>query len=79
MAEALSVVLIILAIVLTTLVLTQSKGADLGGFLGGGSGDQGVTRTRRGVEAVMHNMTKLVAAIFFVVAFITLFVWGGRF
>lgn len=76
MAEALSIILIILSIVLTTLVLTQSKGADLGGFLGGGGGEGGVTRTRRGVEAVMHTLTKAVAAVFFIIAFIALFVWG---
>jgi preprotein translocase subunit SecG len=46
-APYLSIVVIILAVVVTALVLMQSKGSDLAGFLGGG--DTGGFRTKRGI------------------------------
>ena len=67
---------IILAIVIIVLVLVQSKGADLGGFLGGGGGDGGTVRTRRGVEALMHRVTIGFMAAFFINTLITFFLWG---
>ena len=60
-APYLSIILIILGIALTALVLIQSKGQDLGGFLGGGGGDSGAFRTRRGVEVVLHRLTIIIA------------------
>ena len=47
---------IILAIALTVLVLLQTKGSDLGGFLGGSGDSNGNIRTRRGAEATMHKV-----------------------
>jgi preprotein translocase subunit SecG len=76
MAEALAVIIIIISITLIVLVLVQSKGADLGGFLGGGGGD-GVQRTRRGVDAAMHRFTIGLAVLFFVIVLIAFFVWGA--
>ena len=78
MAEALGIIIIILAVALIVLVLFQNKGTDLGGFVGGGSGDSGgVQRTRRGVEALLHNVTMWLAAAFFIITLIAFFVWGG--
>ncbi len=77
MAEALAVIIIILSITMIALVLIQSKGADLGGFLGGGGGDGGVQRTRRGVDAVLHRFTIGLAVLFFVVVLVAFFVWGA--
>lgn len=76
MREALSIILCILSIALIALVLLQSKGADLGGFLGGGSGDGGVRRTRRGVEAIMHRLTIWLSVAFFAVAMAAFFAWA---
>lgn len=76
MAQALAVIIIILSIAMIALVLVQSKGADLGGFLGGGGGD-GVQRTRRGVDAALHNFTIGLAVVFFIVVLIAFFVWGA--
>lgn len=76
MREALSIILIILSVALVVLVLLQSKGADLGGFLGGGSGEGGVRRTRRGVEAVMHRVTIWLSVAFFVVSLAAFFAWA---
>lgn len=77
MAPYLGVIEIILAIALTALVLMQTKGSDLGGFLGGGGGgNDGTFRTRRGVEATMHRLTQLVAVIFFINTLLAFMAWG---
>ena len=76
-APYLSVIEIILAVGLTVLVLLQTKGSDLGGFLGGGGGDSsGTFRTRRGVEATMHRLTIIVSVLFFVNTFLAFIAWG---
>ncbi len=76
LAPYLSVIQIILGVALTALVLIQSKGQDLGGFLGGGGGDGGAFRTRRGVEVVLHRLTIVIAALFFLNAFFAFMAWG---
>lgn len=75
-APYLGVAEIILAVSLSVLVLFQTKGGDLGGFLGGGGGDGGSFRTRRGVEATLHRVTIYVAIVFFVVTIFTFLAWG---
>ena len=74
-APYLSVAEIILGITLTILVLIQTKGADLGGFLGG-SGESGSFRTRRGVEATLHRITIATGIIFFIVTLMAFLAWG---
>jgi protein translocase SecG subunit len=74
-APYLSAAEIILAVALTVLVLMQTKGSDLGGFLGG-SGDSGSLRTRRGVEATIHKITVYLAALFFICTFFVFLAWG---
>lgn len=75
-AAYLSVIDIILAVVLIVLVLVQSKGADLGGFLGGGGGEGGSFRTKRGVEATLHRVTIGFFVAFFIVTFFTFIALG---
>lgn len=74
-APYLSAAEIILGIALTILVLLQTKGADLGGFLGGG-GEGGPFRTRRGIEAVLHRVTIATGIVFFVVTLLAFLAWG---
>ena len=77
LAPYLSVIEIILAAALTALVLLQTKGSDLGGFLGGGGGDSsGSFRTRRGVEAAMHRFTIVISVLFFVNTILAFLAWG---
>lgn len=76
LAPYLSIIEIILAIVLTALVLMQTKGSDLGGFLGGSGDSGGAFRTRRGVEATMHRLTIIVSIIFFVNTILAFLSWG---
>jgi protein translocase SecG subunit len=76
LAPYLGIIEIILAIALTALVLIQTKGSDLGGFLGGTGDTSGTFRTRRGVEATMHNFTIVVAILFFVNTIFAFLAWG---
>ena len=76
LAPYLSIIEIILAIALTVLVLMQTKGSDLGGFLGGGGDSSGTFRTRRGVEATMHRLTIVVSILFFINTVLAFLAWG---
>ena len=75
-APYISIAEIILAITLAVLVLLQTKGSDLGGFLGGGGDSGGSFRTRRGVEATLHRVTIYVALAFFVCTLFAFVAWG---
>jgi protein translocase SecG subunit len=76
LAPYLGIAEIILAIALTVLVLLQTKGSDLGGFLGGGGGGDSSFRTRRGVEATMHKVTIACSIAFFVCTVLAFLAWG---
>lgn len=67
MIVTLQIVQMILSIALVTLVLLQGKGSGLGSAFGG---DDGVYRTRRGVEKLLHQATIVLAGVFFLTAFI---------
>lgn len=73
-APYLSIAEIILAVVITGLVILQSKGSDMSGLLGGSSDNFG---TKRGVDATVHNLTKYFALAFFIVTFLTFIAWGS--
>ncbi len=77
MAQALSVVEIVLSAVLVTLVILQAKGSELGGFLGGASDSSGGGSTRRGVEATMHRLTIYTSITFFLVTIAAVLVLGN--
>ena len=64
-----SVAEIVMAIVLTVLVLLQTKGSDLGGFMGGDTSTG--YRTKRGMDATMHRVTIGFAIAFFVCTVLT--------
>lgn len=77
-APYLSVIEIVLAIVLIVLVLLQTKGSDLGGFIGGGDSGAGY-RTRRGIDATLHRVTIGFSIGFFVCTFLTFISLGEAF
>ncbi len=64
-----SVAEIVMAIVLTVLVLLQTKGSDLGGFMGGDTSTG--YRTKRGMDATMHRVTIGFAVAFFICTVLT--------
>jgi preprotein translocase subunit SecG len=73
-APYLSVVEIVLGVVLTILVLLQSKGADLGGFMGGDSSSG--YRTRRGIDSTLHRITIGFSVAFFIWTVLTFIALG---
>ncbi len=75
-APYISIIEIILGVALTVLVLMQTKGSDLGGFLGGSSDMSGSFRTRRGVEATLHRVTIITSVLFFVCTIFAFLAWG---
>jgi preprotein translocase subunit SecG len=69
---ALLIIQIILAVVLITVVLMQSKGSSFGGIFGGEASS--VYRTRRGFEKRLFQFTIGLAVAFFLVALISSYV-----
>lgn len=60
-----------LAVFLILLIVLQNRGAGLGSAWGGGGEFYG---TRRGVEKILFRLTILVAVLFVVLSFASLFV-----
>ncbi len=69
MGVAISVVQIVLSIVLTVLVIVQMRNAGLGGVFGGT--DSSVQHSRRGVDALLFNLTIVVAVVFGIVSLLS--------
>jgi preprotein translocase subunit SecG len=57
MERAFMVVSIIISVLLVVLILLQVKGSGLGDMLGGSSNTGGITRTRRGLEKTLFQIT----------------------
>jgi preprotein translocase subunit SecG len=68
MQVALQLVAIIISIALILLVLLQVKGSGLGDLLGGGGESGGITRTRRGLEKTLFQVTIGLAIAFITVS-----------
>jgi preprotein translocase subunit SecG len=58
----LNIAIIIVAVVLMLVILTQSKGSGFSGAFGGDT--SGIYRTRRGVEKTLFNFTIGAAVVF---------------
>ncbi len=72
MTRILAIAQIVLAVLLVTAILLQSKGTGLGGVFGGGEGN--VYRTKRGAEKVLFIGTIVFAILFFGAAFASLLI-----
>ncbi|MFO0920106.1 MAG: preprotein translocase subunit SecG [Candidatus Saccharimonadales bacterium] len=53
---------IVSAVILTILILIQTRGASLGAGLGGGGGE--VNTVRRGSDKTLHQLTIIIAIVF---------------
>jgi preprotein translocase subunit SecG len=73
---ALQVILIIISIALTAAVMLQGKGSGIGSLLGGEGGGFGISKTRRGLEKTLFQITIILAAIFLSVSILLLMVQG---
>jgi preprotein translocase subunit SecG len=76
LAPWLAVVEIILSVSIIVLVVLQSKGSDMSSFMGGGGGDSGGYRTKRGMEAALHKVTIYFSIAFFLVTLLNFIAWG---
>ncbi len=63
MVQMLTIVQLILAILLITLVLIQRANTDASGAFGA-DGGSGATLEKRGAEKTLHNFTIIVAVLF---------------
>jgi preprotein translocase subunit SecG len=69
---ALQIIQVLISIALVVLIILQSKGSGIGSLLGGGEGGLGITKTRRGLEKTLFQLTIILAAIFLINAVIQL-------
>ncbi len=67
MQVALQIASIIVSILLIILILLQVKGGGLGSLLGGDPG-AGISRTRRGLEKTLFQITIVMAALFLAIS-----------
>ena len=71
MDTAINLVKIIISVVLTFILLLQTKGSSVGGAYGGGG--ESIQRTRRGFEKTLFEFTIAISVFFVVVAVISSF------
>ncbi|MBI3160418.1 MAG: preprotein translocase subunit SecG [Chloroflexi bacterium] len=74
METFLNIALIITSIALITSVVLGSKGAGLGGLVGGDSG--GFFTARRGIEKTLFRVTIILSLLFFTLAIVTVYITG---
>jgi preprotein translocase subunit SecG len=68
MHTAISLAMIVVSIVLTLVILLQTKGSSFSGAFGGDTSS--IYRTRRGVEKTLFQFTIGIAALFVVLAIV---------
>lgn len=72
METALQIAAIIISVALIIIILLQVKGSGLGDLLGGG-GDSGITRTRRGLEKTLYQITIGLSFAFLMICILSVF------
>jgi preprotein translocase subunit SecG len=72
---ALQIAAIIVSILLTILILLQVKGGSLGSLFGGDAGG-GISRTRRGLEKTVYQITIIMAITFLAISILAVIVFG---
>ncbi len=70
MQTALQIVSIVISVILIILILLQVKGGALGSLLGGDAGG-GITRTRRGLEKTLFQITIALSIVFLTVSILS--------
>jgi preprotein translocase subunit SecG len=66
---ALQIAAIIVSVVLVVLILLQVKGGGLGSLLGG-EGGMGISRTRRGLERTLFQLTIVMSIVFLAISIV---------
>lgn len=70
--SALQVAQIIISIAMVALIVLQGKGSGMSGLFGG-EGGGGITKTRRGLEKTLFQLTIGLAIAFMIIAILTPF------
>lgn len=70
---ALQIAAIIVSVMLVVLILLQVKGGGLGSLFGGETG-MGITRTRRGLEKTLFQLTIVMSIVFLAISIVAVLV-----
>jgi preprotein translocase subunit SecG len=71
--SALQIAAVIVSVMLVVLILLQVKGGGLGSLLGGESG-LGISRTRRGLEKTLYQLTIVMSIVFLAISIVAVMV-----
>ncbi len=71
--SALQIAAIIVSVLLIVLILLQVKGGGLGSLFGGDAG-MGISRTRRGLEKTLYQLTIVMSALFLAISIVAVLV-----
>jgi preprotein translocase subunit SecG len=71
---ALQIAAIIVSVVLIVLILFQVKGGGLGSLFGGGEAGLGISRTRRGLERTLFQLTIVMSIVFLAISIVAVLV-----
>ena len=73
-ATALQIIQVILALALIIIIILQAKGQGLGSLFGGGDSGMGITKTRRGLDRTLFQITIILSALFLLNAVIQIMI-----
>jgi preprotein translocase subunit SecG len=64
--SALQIIQVIISIGLIVVIILQARGQGLGSLFGGGDTGMGITKTRRGLERTLFQITIILSALFLI-------------
>ncbi len=74
LSDALQIIQIILSVAMVVVIILQARGLGLGSLFGGGDSGMGITKTRRGLERTLFQITIILGALFLLNAVIQLMI-----
>ncbi len=77
LGNALQIIQIILSLALVIVIILQARGQGLGSLFGGGDAGMGITKTRRGLERTLFQITIVLAILFLINAVFQLMIQQG--
>lgn len=71
---ALQIIQCLISVALVVVIILQARGSGLGSLFGGGESGLGITKTRRGLERTLFQVTIILAAAFLINAIVQLMI-----
>ena len=71
---ALQIIQILISLAMIAVIILQARGSGLGSLFGGGDAGFGISKTRRGLERTLFQITIILAAAFLINAIVQLMV-----